>query len=223
MEEFLLGGFLARDELDVVHEEHVRLAVPLVELRGGAVADGFDQLVGEFVAFDVDDVHLRMPSCDLVADGIEQVGFPEAGIAVDEQRVVERRRLCGDRHGSRMRKFVRRPHDERVEGELVVVVLGRGVLFLLLLRGGHVLRHADLHLDARPEDLGHRVVQKIHIAPVQRLPVEFIRRLQKGDPLCKVQADRLNPADPGGVSHLGDVFFAVFANKTPGFGKRFHV
>src|SRR5438552_12376280 len=42
--------------------------------------------------------------------------LPEAGAAVDEERVVCLRRRLGDRERGRMREAVRRPDDERVEG-----------------------------------------------------------------------------------------------------------
>ena len=59
MEKFLLRGVLACDELDIVHEEEVGVAVFVTELEVLAAADGVDQLVCELVALDVDDVIVR--------------------------------------------------------------------------------------------------------------------------------------------------------------------
>ena len=49
MEEFVLGGLLARDERDVVHQQQVGHAVLHPEVLGAAGADGRDQLVGELL------------------------------------------------------------------------------------------------------------------------------------------------------------------------------
>ena len=101
MEKFLLRGVLARDELDIVHEKEVGVAVFVTELEVLAAADGVDQLVCELVALDVDDVIVRVLALDLVGDGIEQVRLAEAGLAVDEQGDYRRRRGYPRRRGRR--------------------------------------------------------------------------------------------------------------------------
>ena len=50
MEELLLRRDLARDELDIVHEQNVRRTVFVVQLRRRAVLDGGDDLVRERLA-----------------------------------------------------------------------------------------------------------------------------------------------------------------------------
>ena len=70
MEEFFLGGFLAGDKLDIVDEEKVTFPVFAAEFHIFAAGDGGDQLVGEFVALDVDDVGLRVLPPDAVGDGV---------------------------------------------------------------------------------------------------------------------------------------------------------
>ena len=56
MEKFLLRAVLAGDELNVVHEQKVRIAVFLAEAFGCAGADGFDHLIDELLALDVGDL-----------------------------------------------------------------------------------------------------------------------------------------------------------------------
>src|SRR5213596_212391 len=51
-----------------------------------------------------------------LADGHEEVRFPEAGAAINEERVVGRARVLGDRTAGRDGKPVRRPDHERLEG-----------------------------------------------------------------------------------------------------------
>ena len=78
MEEFLLRRFLARDELDIVDQERVGLAVFFAEAGRRTGADGFDQLVRELVALDVDDRLFGEVLFQLVADRVQQVRLAEA-------------------------------------------------------------------------------------------------------------------------------------------------
>ena len=93
MEEFLLGGFLAGDELDVIDEEQVRFPVLVPELDVLTGLDGGDQLVGKLVALDIDDVGIGLTFADAVGNGVEQMGLAHAGRAVEEQGVID---LAGD-------------------------------------------------------------------------------------------------------------------------------
>ena len=70
MEEFLLRGVLAGDELDIVDEKQVRAAVFEAEFVVFAFAQSVDELVGELVALDIDDVVVAVALMDLVRDGI---------------------------------------------------------------------------------------------------------------------------------------------------------
>ena len=106
MEEFLLRALLARDELNVVHQKNVDLAVFVLEFRCCAVVERLDKLVGEFLAVCEDYLHRRVVSFYLVAYGVEQMRLAEPRVAVDEQRVI---RLAG----------VRRDRLRRRMGELV--------------------------------------------------------------------------------------------------------
>ncbi len=55
MEELLLRGLLAGDELDIVYQQKVCHAVLHAEVLGAAGADGGDQLIGELLAGNVHD------------------------------------------------------------------------------------------------------------------------------------------------------------------------
>ena len=82
VEEFLLGLLLALEELDVVDQEHVDVSVFVAELNGLIVLDRHDELVGELLARDVDDVGVRILAEHAMADSMHQVGFPQANPAV---------------------------------------------------------------------------------------------------------------------------------------------
>ena len=77
VEEFLLGAFLAADELDIVHQQYIGAAVLVVEFVGGIVLDGIDDLVGELLTLDVDAVVIGVVLLDLAHDGEHQVGFAQ--------------------------------------------------------------------------------------------------------------------------------------------------
>ena len=130
VEEFLLRGVFAGDELDVVHQQNVGLAVLFVKLAHGALANRVDELVGELVALDVQRAHLRVRLLDVVADGVQQVGLAEARVPVDEERVVGAGGVRGDGQRSGVSKFVRRAHDVCVEGQLWHGVDCEAIVFL---------------------------------------------------------------------------------------------
>ena len=84
MEKFVLHLLLARDELHVVHEQQVRVAVLRAELAAAARAHELDEFVDEIIALDVDDLRRRARRADLMGDGVDQVRFAKAGVAVDK-------------------------------------------------------------------------------------------------------------------------------------------
>ncbi len=88
VEELLLELLGALEELDVVDQQHVEVAVAALEPGHGLGADGVDELVHERLGRDVADALVAEDGPDVVPDGVEQVSFPQAGRPVDEQRVV---------------------------------------------------------------------------------------------------------------------------------------
>ena len=67
MEELFLAAELVLEEVDVVDEEDIHVAVLVLEGLGGLVVDGLDELVGEFLGGDADDLGLGLsaarPGC----------------------------------------------------------------------------------------------------------------------------------------------------------------
>ena len=116
VEELLLDAFLALDELDVVDEQHVDVAVAPLERRLAVIAQRVDEVVGEFLGRDVLDAHAGKQPLGVVACRVQQVGLAEAGLAPDEQRVVGARRRFGDGEAGGVGEAVGRADDEGVEG-----------------------------------------------------------------------------------------------------------
>ena len=88
VEKLLLESLLALDELDVVDQQQVVRAVPLLEGDHAPIPHGIDELVQYRLGGDVAHVQLPVLLQHVMADRLQQVGFPQAGAAVDEKRVV---------------------------------------------------------------------------------------------------------------------------------------
>jgi len=112
VEEFLLRAVFAGEELDVVDEEDVDLAVAFAEPGEFAVLDGADVVVGELLGGDVENLEVLFVFLDEVADGLHQVGFAETDAAVEEERIVGARGGLGDGHGGGMGELVVHADDE---------------------------------------------------------------------------------------------------------------
>ena len=125
VEELDLGLLLLGEELHVVDDEDVVVAVGLLEaLDAALVGDRVDEVVGEALAGDVADLELRVLFERRVRDRLREVRLAEAGVGVDEHRVVGGGRRLGDaaRHGGRV--LVVGPGDEAVEDVARVEVAG---------------------------------------------------------------------------------------------------
>ena len=112
VEELLLRLHLALQELDVVDEQDVDIAVATLEVGRLVVADAVDEVVGELLGVHVPHHDLRVQALGVVAHGVQEVGLAQAGAAVDEQRVVGLGRGLGDGDGSGIGKAVARTDDE---------------------------------------------------------------------------------------------------------------
>ena len=88
MEELFECSFLAAQELDVVDQQHVDLAVTAVEFLDLAgilvgIAQRFDEFVGEFLAGYVANLQIRILDQGVIADGVQQVRLAQTGAAID--------------------------------------------------------------------------------------------------------------------------------------------
>ena len=137
MEELLFGLDLRREELDVVDEQDVVAAVVALEALHRAVADCPHELVRERLDGRVADGEPTAVGLNVVPDRVQEVGFTDAGRAIDEQRVVGLPGQLGDGERGRMREPVRIADDELPEGVLRVEPLALGWLVRgCRLRGG---------------------------------------------------------------------------------------
>ena len=120
VEELLLRLLLALQELDVVDQQHVDVAVAALEAVLPVVADRVDELVGELLAGDVAHLGAGVEAAHVVPDRVQQVGLAEPGVAVDQQRVVGLARRLGDGDRGGVGEPVGRADDEGLEDVLRV-------------------------------------------------------------------------------------------------------
>ena len=98
VEELLLELLGALEELDVVDEEHVDLAVAALE--AGHASSTRIASTNSFIIVSVDTYRTRLDREQrphVMADRVQEVGLAEPGRAVDEQRVVGPGRALGHR------------------------------------------------------------------------------------------------------------------------------
>jgi hypothetical protein len=111
---------LALQELDVIHEQHVDVAVSLLEVVHLSGAQGGDEVVGELLGGDIAHLEARGLRQRRVSDGVQQVRLPQADAPVDEEGVVAVSRLVGHRDGGRVCELISGTDDEPVERVPVV-------------------------------------------------------------------------------------------------------
>ena len=157
VKKFLLRAFLAGEELDVVNEQHVHLAVALAEFHERAVLDRVNELVRELLARDVGNFRTLAVREDMLADGVHEVRFPESHSAVEKERVVNFARRLRDGAARGVRKLVVRADDERLKCVARVHAVCDGLfLDLRLCRRDHFYLHNLCALrDYRPCLLYH--------------------------------------------------------------------
>ena len=120
VEELGLGLFGPSEELHVVQEQDIDVAVLPLEEIALSLPDGLDELGHEALGGGVPDPCVWGELPGVVGDGKEQVGLPQSDSPVDEHGVVRLGGRCL-RHGQGrgMGELVAGPGDERVEGVAV--------------------------------------------------------------------------------------------------------
>ena len=117
---------LRREELDVVDEQHVGVAVAALEALHVLAVQRGEELVGERLDRRVADGQPAAVGEDVVADRVQQVGLADAGGPVDEERVVGVAGKLG--HGERggVGEAIGVADDELLEREAGVDPMVRG-------------------------------------------------------------------------------------------------
>src|SRR3989338_7927257 len=88
MEEFFLAFFLVREELDIIHDEYVILAVLFFKLRNAAILHCRHKILREFLRAYVKNTLARPRRFDVVSYRLEEVRFAVSRGTVDKEGVV---------------------------------------------------------------------------------------------------------------------------------------
>ena len=177
VEEFLLDALLAGEELDVVDQEDIRLAVSSAEAHELAVLDRVDEFVGEFLGREIRHARSLFVAPHVLADGVEQVRFAQTDPTIKEKRVVGFAGRLRDREGRGVGEGVVVAHDKSVESVLGIegmlarsrVPVGGSEVFLgPRLAGfdqGRALGVGDVELDLQglTDRLDQRIVDQAQI------------------------------------------------------------
>src|SRR6056297_290885 len=117
VEELLLRGVLAGDELDVVDHQDIDRPEELLESHHVLVAQRLHEAVHELLGREVDDLRLRRLLLQLPGDGVHEMRLAEAHTAIKKQRVEGDRATFRHALGSGMGKLVGLADDEAIEAE----------------------------------------------------------------------------------------------------------
>jgi len=154
VEELLLRRILARDELHVVHHQHVDGAEHVLEVHHLLFAQRLHEAIHELFGGEIDHPQRRVARLDLVRDGVHQVGLAEADAAIEEQRVEGDRATFGDPTGGGMGELVGLADHEAVEGEARIERRAGQIVFLCADGRGAFGRVPGLRR-FRPRHAGH--------------------------------------------------------------------
>ena len=115
MEERLLGLFGPLQELDVVDQQQIDVAVAPLEGLHVIHPDGVDEVVGELFTRDIAHPHGRFQPATVGTDRVQQVGLAEARRPVQHEGVVGLAGQLGDRQRRGVREAVAVADDELIE------------------------------------------------------------------------------------------------------------
>ena len=116
VEELLLRTLLAGEELDVIDHQDIRLPVAPAEGNEGVVLDSVDELVGELLASEVNNLSPLFSGEHVMADGLEKMGLAEPAAPVNEEGIVGAGRRVGDGLRGSVGELVVGADDEALEG-----------------------------------------------------------------------------------------------------------
>ena len=88
VEEFLLRPFFAAEELDVVDQKQIGLAIPLPKFDQVTVLDRVDELVDEKLAREIHHFGVSLLRQNILPDGLHEMRLAQTDAAVNKKRVV---------------------------------------------------------------------------------------------------------------------------------------
>ena len=205
VEKLLLRAGGAGDDLNIVDQQYVHIAVFFAERGVLTRLNGRNQLVHKGFAGYVIDAHVGVGLQHIVADGVHQVRFAQPHAAVDEQRVVRLGRSFGHSQAGCVRKAVAVAHHKGIKGVLGVQKRRKG---LHIRRGalvGFALgRGKQLYMQRPGGGLRQGSLKQGAVALADKIMVEIRRGLQYAGIAAQLNR-RKRAFDKGIVAHLGNL------------------
>jgi len=215
--------FLPIEELHIVEKQDIDGPVAGLELVHALAPDAVDELVEELLGAHVADDGSWCQLAPVMTDSVQEMGFAQAGVRVDEKRVVLAAGLFGDGHGGRIGESVGGADNEIVErvlGDEAVLPMDRRTRLLRMLcdanrtvilvpwrRGGTV---ADLgefgnlefygDFAAVDEDGGAEEGRKVSVSDPRA--VKLAGGLQDKERVMPLGPQRCDPRLPGSYREL---------------------
>src|SRR4030095_775910 len=115
VKKFLLGTFLATEEMNVVNQEKVSLAIALAELDQVVVLDRVDEFIDEQFAREIHHAGAFAARPKVLADRLHEMCFAKPNASINEERVVGLGRRLRDGQARGVRNLIVRPDHERFE------------------------------------------------------------------------------------------------------------
>ena len=107
VEKGLLGLVFTLQELNIVDEQNIDVAVGGLEVNGSVVLNRVNEVVGELFRRYVAHLDARVKVQGVVANGVQEVSLTQTWVSIDKQRVVGLSRSFGNRKGGGVGKAVR--------------------------------------------------------------------------------------------------------------------
>ena len=120
VEELLLRALLVGQDVDVVHHQHVHVAVLVAEGGQVPVLERADEVIDEGLAGEVEDLEGRGAHQQRVAHRLQKVRLAQSHVAVEEERVVGLAGRLRDPHRGGVGEAVAGSDHEVVEPVLLV-------------------------------------------------------------------------------------------------------
>ncbi len=105
----------AGEEMDIVDHQEIGKAHAAAEIAGAALLESFEEFIGELLGGEVEPFFSGMKLGEFVADTLKQVGFAQAALAVEEERIELAGGVFGDLMGGAKGELIGGAGDEFLE------------------------------------------------------------------------------------------------------------
>ena len=213
MEKFFLRLLFAGNELYIVHQQDVCVAVFVVKFQLLALTDSLNQSVGEIIALDIDNLGPGIVLADGMGNSVDQMGLAQSRVAVDQQGIVRLCRRVGHGPGRGMGHKI-------FKGELARFDQGRGLCHDAFAVGIVVLVAQKPHFKVGGKNIAQRSLDVSKKALLDVAALE-VRRTVKGEHIL-FQSHGAHVIEPGVNGRFRQLTLHALENIAPDVGNGIH-